>query len=147
MLRRTLYADLEDLKQSKSDVDFFFFFFLNGESGSRPPFIKRLLGASVLPGTEPDVWLTMPSREQSTGERKVRKRKIIIVHMQQKASSFLSSETVACQTIMRIWSHPATPPPLPSPLPPSILLYPNPYKKMSFKSSFYCLFGATQFLM
>ena len=35
----------------------------NGETESRTPFIKSLLGASVSPGAESDFWPTMPSRE------------------------------------------------------------------------------------
>ena len=35
-----------------------------GESESRTPFVKNLLGASVRPGSESDVWPTMPSSEQ-----------------------------------------------------------------------------------
>ena len=36
----------------------------HGETERRTPFVKSLLGVSVPPGTESDVWPTLPSREQ-----------------------------------------------------------------------------------
>ena len=43
LIVKALSVDQEDLKQSQSDGIFFVF---NGETGSRTPFIKSIMGAS-----------------------------------------------------------------------------------------------------